>query len=103
MAYADPHWFWSDQYEHTLQGMGSINTSKTYVDRGAVESRSFTRFYLQDNSIIGAVALNTGPEIKYASRLIAMKAVTEPAALADPDFDLKAMAKKHAATARLKA
>ena len=103
MVYTDPHWFWSDQYEHTLQGVGSINTSKTHVDRGAVESRSFTRFYLQDNFIIGAVALNTGPEIKYASKLIAMKAVTEPAALADPDFDLKAMAKKHAATARLKA
>jgi 3-phenylpropionate/trans-cinnamate dioxygenase ferredoxin reductase component len=103
MVYADPHWFWSDQYEHTLQGVGSINTSTTHVDRGAVESRSFTRFYLQDNSIIGAVGLNTGPEIKYASRLIAMKAITEPAALADPDFDLKAMAKKHAATGRLKA
>jgi 3-phenylpropionate/trans-cinnamate dioxygenase ferredoxin reductase subunit len=103
VVYADPHWFWSDQYEHTLQGVGLINTAKTHVDRGAVESRSFTRFYLQDNSIVGAVGLNTGPEIKYASRLIAMKAVTEPAALADPGFDLKAMAKMHAATARLKA
>jgi 3-phenylpropionate/trans-cinnamate dioxygenase ferredoxin reductase subunit len=99
VVYSDPHWFWPDQYEHKLQGVALINSSRTHVDRCTLESRRFTRFYLQDNETFGAIALNTGPEIKFPSRLIAMNAVTEPAALADLCLELKAVAKTHAVEA----
>ena len=32
--YADPHWFWSDQYEHTLQSVGDIQQYDEMVLRG---------------------------------------------------------------------
>jgi 3-phenylpropionate/trans-cinnamate dioxygenase ferredoxin reductase subunit len=94
--FADPHWFWSDQYDHELQVVGSPVESDELVVRGRLEDRSFLGFYLKDGRVRAAVGLDRGREVRRASALIAAAAPVDPAALRDEDVDLRRLA----ATAR---
>jgi 3-phenylpropionate/trans-cinnamate dioxygenase ferredoxin reductase subunit len=89
--YADPHWFWSDQYEHNLQYAGYVETWDEIVVRGSIEERSFAAFYLQDGIVRAALGLNRGKDVRRAMKLIAVRARPDPAALRDVDADLRAL------------
>ena len=69
-ALTSPHWFWSDQYEHTLQVAGEIGSSDEVVLRGSVADRRFTRFHLRGGILVGAAGLDTGREVRAAVRVI---------------------------------
>jgi 3-phenylpropionate/trans-cinnamate dioxygenase ferredoxin reductase component len=90
--YADPHWFWSDQYEHTLQMAGLPDGADRVVYRGRVEERSFAAFFLSNGVLVAAFALDRGRDVRRAMPLIASRARPDPAALADEDVDLKTLA-----------
>jgi 3-phenylpropionate/trans-cinnamate dioxygenase ferredoxin reductase subunit len=90
-AFDDPHWFWSDQYEHHLQ-MGGVAITDDMVVRGSLEDRSFCAFFLDAAGVLRAsVALNRPKECRRSLPLIRAGIVADRAALADPDVDLRTL------------
>lgn len=87
--YGDPHWFWSDQYEHNLQYAGFAWEWDRMVVRGSLEDRDFAAFLLDGGILRAAVGVNRGREVRRAMRLIAARAHPDPEALADKDLDLR--------------
>ncbi|HZR35940.1 MAG TPA: FAD-dependent oxidoreductase [Nevskia sp.] len=84
-------WFWSDQYELKLQMVGLSQGYDTLVVRGDMAADSFTAFYLKGGVIISADAVNRPQDFMLAKRLVAERAVAEPARLRDDAFPLKSL------------
>jgi 3-phenylpropionate/trans-cinnamate dioxygenase ferredoxin reductase subunit len=85
---ADPHWFWSDQFDVNLQCVGHPSVEDDMVVRGDVEARDFTAFFLQDGKVRAAFAVNRGEDVTIARELITHGASVPPAVLADTESDL---------------
>mgnify|MGYP001446769206 CR=1 FL=1 len=88
-SYASMPWFWSDQYEHKLQMVGFSKDSDQSIVRGDMASKSFTVFYLKDDSIIAADSVNNPKEFMASKQLVGKKASIE--ALADTSKELKTL------------
>lgn len=87
--YDEVHWFWSDQYDANLQYAGFHTDWDDLVVRGSLEERAFVAFYLKDERIDAAVAVNRGKDLRRSMALIKARAQVEPAALRDEDVDLR--------------
>jgi 3-phenylpropionate/trans-cinnamate dioxygenase ferredoxin reductase subunit len=87
--YADPHWFWSDQYDHNLQAVGLVGQGDDVVVRGSLNDRRFTIFWRRDGIVVGALGLNCGMDVRRASRLVSLRHVVDPNDLRNPDIDLR--------------
>ena len=88
-SYASMPWFWSDQYEHKLQMVGFSKDSDQSIIRGDMASKSFTVFYLKDDSIVAADSVNNPKEFMASKQLVGKKASIE--ALADTSIELKTL------------
>jgi 3-phenylpropionate/trans-cinnamate dioxygenase ferredoxin reductase subunit len=89
--YDDPHWFWSDQYDHSLQYAGHAEQWDEVVVRGSLEARDFVAFFLLDGKLAGAFGLNRGGEIMLAKELLARRITVDANELRDEDFDLSSL------------
>ena len=96
---ADAHsavpWFWSDQYELSLQIAGLSDEGKTIVRRELGEG-AFILFHLADDGrLVAASGIGVGnavaKDIRLAEMLIGRAARPEPAALARADVKLKSL------------
>jgi 3-phenylpropionate/trans-cinnamate dioxygenase ferredoxin reductase subunit len=90
-AFTDPHWFWSDQYEHNLQYAGSVQEWDDLVLRGCTETRDVAAFYLHRGVLRAVFGINRGRDVRTAKRLIARGLTPDPDALRDPDTDLRSL------------
>ena len=90
--YDEVHWFWSDQYDANLQYAGFHGPWDELVVRGSLEERSFVAFYLREGRVQAAAALNRGKDLRRAIALVRAGAAPDPAALRDPDTDLRTLA-----------
>lgn len=88
--FADPHWFWSDQYDVNLQVAGIPGRDEETVLRGRIEARSFVRFELAGGKLMAAIGLDRGRDVRRALKLIGR--TVDPAALRDEDVDLRTLA-----------
>jgi len=86
--YDDPHWFWSDQYGHSLQYVGHATAWDQVVIRGSMDDRDFIAFYLNRGRIAAAFALNRGGDILTVKALLAAKVEVDPQTLHDEEVDL---------------
>ncbi|HEY7477325.1 MAG TPA: FAD-dependent oxidoreductase [Actinomycetota bacterium] len=85
----DPHWFWSDQYDHQVQ-MGGVFLTDRMVLRGALADRRFCAFFLDETDVLRAsVSIDWPRDVRRSLPLIG--AVVDPASLADPDVDLRTL------------
>ncbi|WP_085032563.1 NAD(P)/FAD-dependent oxidoreductase [Ensifer aridi] len=88
-------WFWSDQYDHTLQVAGLVDEGKTHVCRDLGKG-AFINFHLSAEGVLVA-ACGFGPgqavarDIRLAEMLIARRATPEPDALASAGVKLKTL------------
>jgi 3-phenylpropionate/trans-cinnamate dioxygenase ferredoxin reductase subunit len=90
-VFNDPHWFWSDQYEHHLQ-MGGVAVTDDMVVRGSLEDRSFCAFFLDRAGVLrSSVALNRPRECRRSLPLIRAGVAPDRALLADPEVDLRTL------------
>ncbi len=87
--YQELPWFWSDQYGLNLQMLGLPEGWDRLVIRGDMAAHKFTAFYLRDRVVIGANAVNSPRDLRFARMLMEQGARPEPAALADPNIPLK--------------
>lgn len=86
-------WFWSDQYELTLQIAGLADGAAATVRR-AMDDGAFILFHLDgDGRLIAASGIGPGNavarDIRLAEMLIAAGSRPDPAALASPETKLK--------------
>ncbi len=91
-VFDDPHWFWSDQYEHNVQYIGSAPQWDELVVRGSIEERRFVAFYLNAGIVDAAAGLDSGRDVRRAGALIRSRARPERSALEDADVDLRKLA-----------
>jgi len=87
--FADPHWFWSDQYGANLQQVGHAGPDDELVVRGDLEGDSWSAWHLRDGAIRAAFALNRAEDIAVARELIAFGASLPAEVLADDTTDLE--------------
>jgi 3-phenylpropionate/trans-cinnamate dioxygenase ferredoxin reductase subunit len=88
-------WFWSDQYDLTLQVTGLADAAATEAVRRRPDGVEL-RFGLgPDGRLLAAAAIGPGKavakDIRLAEMLIAAQAAPDPAALTDPAVQLKAL------------
>jgi 3-phenylpropionate/trans-cinnamate dioxygenase ferredoxin reductase subunit len=93
--FADVHWFWSDQYDHTISSAGLIPGSDgpgELVIRGSLEQRSFSAFSLDGDRVRAVISLNRPRDVLDARRLIARDHSATAAQLCDESLPLKRLA-----------
>jgi 3-phenylpropionate/trans-cinnamate dioxygenase ferredoxin reductase subunit len=93
--YAVVPWFWSDQYDLTLQIAGLVDEGVTTVVRDLGEGARLFFHLAGDGRLVAASGVGpTGKvakDIRLAEMLIARRAVPEPGSLASPAVKLKAL------------
>jgi 3-phenylpropionate/trans-cinnamate dioxygenase ferredoxin reductase subunit len=94
--YAPLPYFWSDQYDVNLQYVGYPGRWDRLVFRGSaeIETLSLTVFYLAHGIVRGAITINRPRDLRSARRLCETGARIDPAVLADPDVDLRALSRQ---------
>jgi 3-phenylpropionate/trans-cinnamate dioxygenase ferredoxin reductase subunit len=90
-TFDDPHWFWSDQWDHQIQ-MAGVSTAGDLLIRGSTEERSFCAFFLVDGVLRASVSIDRPRDCRRSLPLIRAQVRPDPAALADPDVDLRTLA-----------
>ncbi|HTG46231.1 MAG TPA: FAD-dependent oxidoreductase [Actinomycetota bacterium] len=92
----DPHWFWSDQFEHEIQ-MGGVTVTDDMTVRGSLEERAFCAFFRDpDGVLVSAVSLDLPREVRRAMPLIRARVVCDPADLSDAGIDLRRLVHEEA-------
>jgi 3-phenylpropionate/trans-cinnamate dioxygenase ferredoxin reductase component len=90
-AFGDPHWFWTDQYEINVQGLGlgGIRPDDVAVTRGDLAGLSGTVFWLRDGHLVGAASIERGEDISVARELLDLEIPVQAEQLADESVELE--------------
>src|SRR6056297_3939329 len=87
--YVPKPWFWSDQYDVKLQIAGLGTGHDRIVTRGAGDAVSF--WYYAGDRLLAVDAMNDPRAYMVGKRLIEAGKTADPALVADPGTDLKAL------------
>lgn len=68
--FCEPHWFWSDQYDHSLQQVGRAESGDQLVIRGSLDELTFSAFSLRAGRITRVISLNRPKDVLAARRLL---------------------------------
>jgi 3-phenylpropionate/trans-cinnamate dioxygenase ferredoxin reductase subunit len=85
-------YFWSDQYDVSLEYRGQASGEHELVWRGDREALKFSVFYLREALVDAVLSMNDGATNEAAEALIQKRVRVAAAALADPGSDLAALA-----------
>lgn len=91
-VFDDPHWFWSDQYDCSIQMAGHAPEHDEVVIRGDIASRDFVAFYLVDGVLRQVLGINRPRDVRRSLGLIRAQVSPDPAALSDAEVDLRKLA-----------
>ncbi len=89
--YDEIHWFWSDQYEHTIQYAGYHREWDDLVIRGSLESRSFAAFYMLEGRVQAVVSVDRPADVQDAMGIIRSGGGADPAKLRDEAVPLASL------------
>jgi 3-phenylpropionate/trans-cinnamate dioxygenase ferredoxin reductase subunit len=79
-------WFWSDQYDHTIQFVGAASANGELVIRGDLDDLDFTAFYHDGGILTGAFTIDRIEDVAVARELLGRS--VDAAVLADEDTEL---------------
>lgn len=82
-------WFWSNQYDNSIQIAGLPPLDASIVVRGDPQSSSFSFFSFVDERLAGAVAVNADRDVRIAKRLIEAGIPVDAMLLRDPSINLQ--------------
>lgn len=88
--YVAKPWFWSDQYDVKLQIAG-LNTGYDRVVTRQTDAESVGFWYYQGDTLLAVDAMNDPRAYMVGKRLIESGKSPDPALIADPETDLKAL------------
>ncbi len=89
--YDEIHWFWSDQYEHTIQYAGYHREWDDLVIRGSLESRSFAAFYMLGGRVQAVVSVDRPADVQDAMGIIRSGGRADPTKLRDEAVELASL------------
>jgi 3-phenylpropionate/trans-cinnamate dioxygenase ferredoxin reductase subunit len=89
--YEEIPWFWSDQYEHTVQYAGHHREWDDLVIRGSLEDRSFAAFYVLDGRVQAVVSVDRPSDVRDAMPLIRAGGHAAREQLRDDTLDLASL------------
>lgn len=81
-------YFWSDQYDISLEYRGSASGDDAAVWRGDREGLHFSVFYLRDGVVQGVLSINDAKTNELGGKLIESRRTVDPSQLASRDLDL---------------
>jgi 3-phenylpropionate/trans-cinnamate dioxygenase ferredoxin reductase subunit len=81
-------YFWSDQYEVSMEYRGQASGDHEEVWRGDPESLAFSVFYLREGLIDAVLSMNDKKTNEAGGKLIEARHHVDEAALADPSADI---------------
>ena len=90
-----PHWFWSDQYDLTIQSVGHFDPYADHVIRGSIEDRAFSAFQLSGsadgggNRIEAVLTIGRPRDIFAARKLMRAGTAVTADQIEDPSTDLR--------------
>lgn len=85
-----PHWFWSDQYQHTIQSQGLFDPQAPCLVRGSLSEARFTAFQLSEEGMIrAALTVDRPRDILAARKLMAAGVPVTREMVEDADLDLR--------------
>lgn len=84
-----PDWFWSDQYDLSIQATGQFDADAEHVVRGSIDELQFSAIQLENSRIVGALSVSLAADVRAARRLIAAGAQLDVTHLEDPKTRLK--------------
>ena len=87
--YAPVPYFWSDQYDLTLQYVGHASGQDEVVFRGQPDPEKLMAFYLRDGRLRAALGVNRFKDVTAARRLIRSGVAVTREQLADEQVDLR--------------
>jgi 3-phenylpropionate/trans-cinnamate dioxygenase ferredoxin reductase subunit len=91
-VFDDPHWFWSDQFDSTVEVAGFAPSWERMVLRGSLEERSFCAFLLDERGVLrSTVSLDWRRDVRRSFELIRHQVAPDSVALADPAVDLRTL------------
>ena len=97
LAYDTVPWFWSDQYDQTLQIAGLPDEGRTSVNRDLGDGAQLYFHLADDGRLVGASGVGpiskVAKNIRLAEMLIQRRAKPVAGALADPSVGLKSLLK----------
>lgn len=91
--YAPVPYFWSDQYNLTLQYVGHASGADEVVFRGPPDPEKLLAFYLRDGKLRAALGINRFREVTAVRRLLRDNLPVSAAQLVDDSVDLRALAR----------
>jgi 3-phenylpropionate/trans-cinnamate dioxygenase ferredoxin reductase subunit len=92
MPYARLPYFYSDQYDLSMEYSGLAATWDRVVVRGDLTTREFVAFWLQDQRVVAGMNANVWDVVEPIQTLIRGGWPVDPARLADPDIPLDQVA-----------
>jgi 3-phenylpropionate/trans-cinnamate dioxygenase ferredoxin reductase subunit len=81
-------YFWSDQYDVSLEYRGQASGNDAAVWRGDRENLTFTVFYLRDGLVEGVLSMNDSKTNEVGGKLIETRRPVAASALQDASVDL---------------
>jgi 3-phenylpropionate/trans-cinnamate dioxygenase ferredoxin reductase subunit len=90
--YSTLPYFWSDQYDVSLEYRGNASGMDELVWRGDRDALSFSVFYLRNGLVDAVLSVNDGSVNETGGALIQSRRRLDAAALADPATDLAQLA-----------
>jgi 3-phenylpropionate/trans-cinnamate dioxygenase ferredoxin reductase component len=90
--FSDVHWFWSDQYQHSIQSAGLPDGPQDAIIRGSLNERSFSAFSLEHGRVRAVISLNRPQDVIETRRLIAREHSVTAAQLRDESIPVKWLA-----------
>jgi 3-phenylpropionate/trans-cinnamate dioxygenase ferredoxin reductase subunit len=90
--YSTLPYFWSDQYDVSLEYRGNASGMDEQVWRGDRDALSFSVFYLRDGLVDAVLSVNDASTNEAGGALIQSRLRIDAAALADPAVDLAPLA-----------
>lgn len=91
-------WFWSDQYDKTLQIAGLPHLGETLIYRQVSEGNDIYFHFSKEKKLVGVSGFGSNKiakQIKIAEKLMEKQAIIEPEELRKPDVNLKALLKQY--------
>jgi 3-phenylpropionate/trans-cinnamate dioxygenase ferredoxin reductase subunit len=81
-------YFWSDQYDVSLEYRGNASGDDTAVWRGDREGLHFSVFYMHEGVVHAVLSINDSKTNELGGKLIESRRPVDPSMLASPDGDL---------------
>lgn len=88
-GYNEIPWFWTDQYGHNFQIIGSTTPDLEKIVRTYPDNDKSTTFYLKKGDVVGALTTNCGKDVRPVRDAIRRGMKITEQELADPSVKLK--------------